>query len=123
MNFSHRSVLTLNELLERRLICLKPPYWAPFYPHYKRVLERRGAQTEFPPPMILGAWWDYDDYQKNIRFLNQLAILKENHLLSHCLNELTSKPTDIWYRGENSIVPPINRNEHELWDSFRDILE
>jgi hypothetical protein len=87
------------------------------------VLERRGAQTEFPPPMILGAWWDYDDYQKNIRFLNQLAILKENHLLSHCLNELTSKPTDIWYRGENSIVPPINRNEHELWDSFRDILE
>lgn len=115
---SHKSILILSELLEKDIICLTPPNWAAFYPKYKRILARRGIEDELPPPMILGAWWDYNDLQKNIRFLEQLAVLKKYQLMNDCLEQLVGMPSNVWYRSETLHHSTILKEQHELWSKF-----
>jgi len=78
-------------------ICPKPPEWNRLWeilPNRKRV----GAEWQPPAPLILAAWWDTSDDEKQQRFLKHIHWANEHGAIEKIDRYVRSLSENQWHR-------------------------
>lgn len=78
-------------------ICPQPQIWNNLYNSLKDKTMKQTGVWEPPLPLILAAWWDTSDFEKQQRFLTHLKWGEAHNQLNELFDFLLALTEDQWH--------------------------
>ena len=91
------------EIYSGKRVCPEPGRWHWFYKHLCRLVPNR--KGSIPEPIILGAYWNTNDYEKNQRLIEQIEFIEEEGIWNDAMKLLSNIADKNWVKSSIELNP------------------